>query len=185
MTYLCSADNGSFSPTVPSQGRPRRPCTSPLSYVAQRTNNGVHQFAVVAVDAAGNVSDPARYSWTVAPGSTRAFTISGDANGLLYPGGPARPIPLRLSNPNSVAITVTALTVTPDFRGLPTGCSSAAFTVTQSNVGSRPLVIPANSFVTLPSGSTTAPTVQFADAGNQNRCKNARVGFTYTGSAHS
>ena len=30
VTYLCSADNGSFSPTVPSQGRPRRPCASPF-----------------------------------------------------------------------------------------------------------------------------------------------------------
>ena len=113
------------------------------------------------------------------------FTISGDASGLLYPGGPARSIPLKLSNPNSVAITVTALTVTADFSGLPAGCSSAAFTVTQSNVGSRPLVIPANSFVTLPSGGTTAPIVQLADAGNQDRCRNARVGFTYAGSAHS
>jgi hypothetical protein len=185
VTYLCSADNGSFSPTVPSQGRPRRPCASPLSYVAQRTNNGVHRFAVVAVDAAGNVSDAAEYSWTVAAGSIRDFTISGNANGLLYPGGPARQIPLTLTNPNAVAVTVTALTVTPDYSGLPSGCSSTAFTVTQSNVATRQLVIPPHSSVTLPSGGTTAPTVQLANAGDQDRCKNAHVGLTYRGSAHS
>src|SRR6185312_11014343 len=59
VTYLCSIENGSFLSTVVSVGETAKPCASPLTYNVDTTNNGVHQFAVEAVDAAGNVSSAA------------------------------------------------------------------------------------------------------------------------------
>lgn len=174
VTYQCSEENGSF-----------RACTTPRTYVVQTTNGGLHQFAVRALDATGNVSDAASYGWKVEKGSGQDFTISGDAVGLLYPGGSARPIVLTLTNPNATPITVTALVVTADFGSLPAGCGSSAFSVTQSNVATQNVVVPANSSVTLPSGSTSAPTVAMADQGSQDVCRNAHISFSYSGSAHS
>ena len=54
--FLCSVENGAFQSTVPSDGGSPQPCSSPLTYNVFTTNNGVHQFAVEAVDALGNVS---------------------------------------------------------------------------------------------------------------------------------
>ena len=75
--YECSKENGSFAPCGPP----------PYSYAVATTNNGQHQFAVRAVDAAGNVGRSISYSWKVAAGSIQDFTIDGNAVGLIYPGG--------------------------------------------------------------------------------------------------
>ena len=64
--YLCSKENGAYVQ-----------CASPHTYIVQTTNNGQHQFSVIAVDGAGNRSREAKYKWKVAKGSPAAFTIDG------------------------------------------------------------------------------------------------------------
>jgi len=115
------------------------------------------------------------------------FTIAGSPSDALYPGGAARSIPLTLSNPNSVPIYVTALTVTPVLSNLPAGCSASAFHVTQSNVSSSNVVaVPANSSLTLPTGSVAAPTIQLDNTDeSQDPCKNVSFTLSFSGSAHS
>ena len=56
VAFQCWVENGSFQATVPSVGEANQPCASPLTFDVATTNNGQHQFAVRAVDAAGNVS---------------------------------------------------------------------------------------------------------------------------------
>jgi hypothetical protein len=185
VTYLCSTENGAFQTTVASAGGPPQPCSSPLSYVVATTNNGQHQFAVEAVDAAGNVSQGTFYSWKVDRGSIQAFTIDGNATGLLYPGGPARTIAVTLHNPNSVPIFVTSVTVALHAADFPAGCSSGAFPITQSVIPAAGVQVAANGAVTLPAQGATAPSVKMNDSGNQNACKNLNFHFDYTGSAHS
>ena len=53
--YLCSIENGKFVPCPAG--------TPPYTFTVSTGNNGEHQFAVEAVDHAGNVSDPAKYKW--------------------------------------------------------------------------------------------------------------------------
>ena len=94
VTYLCSIENGANQSTVASVGQSPQACATPLNYNVGTTNNGVHQFAVEAVDAAGNVSGGIFYSWKVAAGSLQEFTINGNGSTPLYPGAPALPINL-------------------------------------------------------------------------------------------
>jgi len=142
---------------------------------------------VRAVDAAGNHSRWASYSWTVTRQTNREFSITGNANALLYPGAPARPIALTLSNSNSVAIYVTSLQVTVTASTSP-GCSPATnLALTQSSASSAaPVRIPAGGSVTLPAQGATAPTIRLLNLPvNQDACKNARFSLGYSGSAHS
>jgi hypothetical protein len=195
VTYLCSTENGAFSSTVPSAGGPAQPCSSPLSYVVATTNNGQHQFAVEAVDALGNVSQAIFYSWKVDKGSIQNFTISGNASGLLYPGGPARPIPVTVNNPNSIPIYVTALSVSAP-TNTANGCNhndlafvpaSGAVDLSTATSSPNALVVPANGSVTLPAQGVSAPTIQLNDNHlNQTpACAGQTFTLTYTASAHS
>ncbi|TMC48514.1 MAG: hypothetical protein E6J20_18800 [Chloroflexi bacterium] len=175
-TFLCSEENGPYN----------IPCASPFTYSIGTGNNGQHQFGVEALDSLGNVSSGTTYTWKVQKGSIQDFTISGNVSGLLYPGGATRTVALTLTNPNSVTIYVTALSVSIDATSLPGGCSSSWFQVNPSNVSSAtPVTIPANGSVTLPAQGVTAPTIQMTDSGNQNACKNATFNLSYSGSAHS
>lgn len=183
--YLCSIENGAFLATVTGADGPPQPCASPLSYVVGTTNNGVHQFAVEAVDAAGNVSQSAAYGWKVEKGSIQDFTIDGNAVGLLYPGGAPRPIAVVLHNPNNIPIYVTSVIATLHAADFPAGCSSSAFVVTQASIPAAGVLVPANGAVTLPAQGATAPSVLMNDGGDQNACKNLTFGFDYSGSAHS
>ena len=78
----------------------------------RRLSLGLHRFDVEAVDAVGNVSAPAGYSWTIAKTleEGKPFTVTGNASGPLAP-GLTRTLAVTLANPNNVAIEVTALTV--------------------------------------------------------------------------
>jgi hypothetical protein len=175
--YECSKESGSF-----------QPCSTPLTYAAETTNNGQHQFDVRAVDAVGNVSGSASYKWKVDKGSLQEFTMSGSVapGNLLYPGGVARPIPVTFHNPNSVAIYVTALTVGINASSLPALCQASWFQITQSNVSSvNTVTVPAGGSTTLPAGGVTAPTIKMTDSGNQDACEGATFQLTYSGSAHS
>jgi hypothetical protein len=160
-------------------------CSSPKSYSGLET--GRHTFAVRAVDAAGNRSNWATYSWTVTRSTSRDFSISGNASALLYPGAPAQPIALTLSNPNSVAIYVTSLQVAVTASSSP-GCSPATnLALTQSSASSSaPVRVPAGGSVTLPAQGVSAPTLRMLNLPvNQDACKNARFTLGYSGSAHS
>ena len=136
--YLCSTENGSFLATVPSLGGPTQPCSSPLTYNVQTTNNGQHQFAVEAVDAAGNVSLPISYSWKVAAGTPAQFVIHGSVSGLAP--GITKPVPLTIDNPNSVAIFITQLTFAVSANASSGTCLASSYTVTPWN--SNPPTIP-------------------------------------------
>ena len=75
VTYRCSLEN-----------KPPTTCTSPLRTIVDVSNNGQHQFAVSAVDAAGNASTTT-YTWRVLKAVN--VVVDGNADGLLYPGGPS------------------------------------------------------------------------------------------------
>jgi hypothetical protein len=163
-------------------------CASPQSYTS--LSYGSHRFEVEAIDAVGNVSAPTGYSWTVAKTvetSGKPFTVTGNAAGPLAP-GLSQPLVITVSNPNSVAIEVTALTATVATGSSKAGCDGPTnLLLTQSNVSAaNVLAIPANGHVALPTGAVTAPTVLMRDLpSNQDACKTAAFTFTYSGSAHS
>ena len=56
LTHLCTLDSVETS------------CVSPQAYSG--LTEGTHTFSVKSVDGAGNISDPASYTWTVVPGGT-------------------------------------------------------------------------------------------------------------------
>ncbi|MHB8234065.1 MAG: hypothetical protein ACYDHT_05360 [Solirubrobacteraceae bacterium] len=163
-------------------------CASPTSYGS--LSLGAHRFEVEAQDAVGNTSAPAGYSWTVAKTvetSGKPFTVTGNAAGMLSP-GVSQTLAITVTNPNNVAIEVTALTATAASGSSKAGCDGPAnLSLTQSNVSaSNTLAIPANGHVSLPAGAVSAPVVQMRDLPtNQDACKNASFTFTYSGSAHS
>jgi hypothetical protein len=171
-TFSCQIDNGAFAP-----------CTSPTTYSG--LGIGGHQFGVRAVDAAGNQSAEALWNWQV---KNADFTITGQAQGLLYPGAAGRTIQLTLSNANDVPLYVTSLTATVSgatVNGAPSSCNTSAFQITQSAISSTNTVtIPQHGSVTL-SSPPTAPTIRMLDQGDQDACKNATVSLSYAGSAHS
>ncbi len=173
VSYQCSLDGSAWSA-----------CATPMSYSGLAVTR--HLFEVRALDPADNVSGPASYSWTVIASTGSPFTITGDATGPLYPGAAPQPIALTLSNPNPVAITVTALNVSLDTASLPTGCPASGYRIVQTSLPADGLVIAANASITLPAGGATAPTVQMLDTGtDQDPCQNAKLGLSYAGSAHS
>ncbi len=118
----------------------------------------------------------------------KAFGISGDATGTLYPGGEAAPIDLLLSNPNDKPILVTNLVVTVVGTNHE-GCTSADFEVTPYSGGyplrlekktSRPLSglgIPEDFWPTLSMLNRSGPN------GLQDACKDATVQLSYSGNA--
>jgi hypothetical protein len=158
-------------------------CTSPVTYTGLSVSS--HAFGVRAYDAAGNFSSVASYSWSI-PNHAQFF-VSGNAQGLLVPGGPARPIPVTVSNPNSVAIYVTSLTGSVLSSSLPAGCTANGFQVSPSSASTAtPLKVPANGSVTLPAQGITAPSIQMLDLStSQDACKTIRLTLSYGGSAHS
>jgi hypothetical protein len=175
VTYLCKLDSGGFVP-----------CTNPVTYTGLAL--GDHHIDVAAIDAAGNTSSNAGFHWKIITVTDQPLTISGDAVGLLYPGGPARSLAVRFVNPNTVPITVTTLTVTLMPGSFPAGCLSSAFGINPSNVSlALPITVPASDSVTLPDNTNApgvnAPTVQMNDNGApQDSCTGATFSFDYASS---
>jgi hypothetical protein len=185
--FECATENGSFSTQVPSRGGPPKPCVSQLTYVVATTYDGRHQFDLRAYDHVGNFTQ-ITYSWKVAAGSSRDFSISGNAVGLLYPGAPAQTIALKLTNPSSALIFVTDVRVTVASNSSNSGCDPATnVAVTQSDVSAtHPIWIPAGASVTLPTQGVSAPKIRMLNLPtNQDACKNATFSLSYNGSAHS
>ena len=175
--FLCSRDHGRMIG-----------CSSPITYPSNA--RGAHTFTVQARDGAGNLSPAATYTWSVVAKleeSGKPFAVTGAATAPLAPGF-SSPLALTVTNPNSVAITVTELQVAVATLSSKAGCEGPAnLALTQSNVSAaNPLVVAANGHVTLPSGAVSAPQVQMKDLPtNQDACKNAAFTFNYSGSAHS
>jgi hypothetical protein len=178
VTLLCRRDGGRFER-----------CTSPTTYGS--LGLGSHSFQVQARDGAGNTSASASYSWTIVKevkeAAGKPFTVTGNASGPLAP-GLTRSLAITLTNPNSVTITVTALSASIAAGSSKAGCDGPSnLQLTQSNISeANAVAIAANGHVTLPSGTVSAPQVLMKDLPvNQDACKGASFTFTYSGSAHS
>ena len=168
--YLCSKENGSY-----------QPCSSPLTYTVQTTNNGQHQFAVVAVDMAGNVSEVASYSWKVSSDSGQSFSVAGSVTGL-YP-GLWQSIPVTITNPNNQVLYVTALTVTAS--GAPGGCDSSANIETQPSSASptNKLAVPASAVNWPVPAGPFRPQIRLKNTpSNQDNCKSRTFSLSYSSS---
>lgn len=152
-------------------------CTSPKTYSALATQG--HTFRVAACDAANNCSGPAAYSWTVNGG----FGIAGDPTGTFFPGAPALPIDLSITNPFNTTLTVTSVQVTVTGTSV-SGCDASNFSVAQNFAGA--VDIPANSTETLQDAgvpSSEWPSVQMLDtSSDQDVCHDATVHLSYSGS---
>ena len=183
-TFLCSLNSSAAGDFTA--------CTSATSYSG--VAEGLNTFYVKSRDAAGNLSAFVSRQWQVdTTGSIEDFTVTGSAVGLLYPGGPARPIAVTLHNPNDVPIYVTALTVAAT-TSTPAGCDpndlvlvQADLTTATPNLYPDTVVVPANGSVTLPDQNVAAPTIRLENRNFDQTptCAGQTFSLTYTGSAHS
>ncbi len=167
--YQCSKENGAFVT-----------CSSPLTYAVQTTSNGEHQFAVRAIDQAGNVSAVATYKWKVASGSPQSFTIAGSVSGLTP--GVWLAIPVTVTNPNADTLYVTGSTVTAS--GSPGGCASTTNLEIQASPASATnrFAVPANAtnYAVPPA---FRPRIRLKNTpSNQENCKNQTFSLSYAGS---
>ena len=182
--YLCSKENGSY-----------QSCSSPYTYAVGTSNNGQHQFAVLAVDWAGNTSSAASYSWKVAAGSGQNYAISGTVSSLLYPGATPQPINLTFSNPNAgnggsgvngvqiSSLTVQIQSITGPNITTAHPCTATDYAIVQFS-GTYPFYIPqgASSLSSLGFGTTKWPTLQLINRPvNQDGCQGATVTLQYAG----
>lgn len=165
--YRCSLEN-----------KPSVPCASPLRTIVDVSNDGLHQFSVSAYDVAGNVSTTS-YAWKVLKAVN--VVVDGNAVGLLHPGGPARPIALKLHNPNNFPVTVASITVA--LRTSPAGCEGDTnLAIAQSDVGhggaTQTVTVAANSDRLVPDAHR--PSIRLLETGrDQDACKNGSFGFSY------
>jgi hypothetical protein len=181
LMFECSKKNGAF-----------QACASPLTYVVVVTNNGLHQFAVRAIDGAGNVSAVASYSWKVAKGSPQVYTIAGTASGLLYPTNAVTGVPINLTfqNPNSDTVLVNSLTVAIASVSAPNAtptrpCTVADFAVTQfTGAYGFQVAVGTSSLQSLGFAQATWPTIRLVNRNaNQDGCKGATVNLAYGGAS--
>ena len=183
-TFLCSLNSSAAGDFTA--------CTSATSYSG--VAEGLNTFYVKSRDTAGNLSAFVSRQWQVdTTGSIEDFTVTGSAIGLLYPGGPARPIAVTLHNPNDVPIYVTALTVAAT-TSTPAGCDHDDLVLVQADLTSATpnlypdtIVVPANGSVTLPDQNVAAPTIRLENRNFDQTptCAGQTFSLTYSGSAHS
>jgi hypothetical protein len=179
VSFQCSLENGAWEA-----------CSTPYTYVIATSNYGQHQFAVRAVDGAGNVSAARSYQFKYEKGlatSGLPFQITGTVKGLTL--GVWKPIAVRISNSNGVVMYVRALNVTVAADSSSSGClNSANIVLQQSNVStSLRVAVPANGSVVLPAQNAIAPQIRLKNlpAVNQNVCKNKSFSLSYSGTATS
>jgi hypothetical protein len=107
-------------------------------------------IATVAVTLVGGTAFAAWHSTgagtsTARAGTTSALTATASITGTLRPGGPSRDLAVTITNPNTQAITVTAIALngTVTNAGGSGTCATTGVTVTLP--GSISLAVPANS----------------------------------------
>jgi hypothetical protein len=102
----------------------------------------------------------------------------------LYPGAPALPLRLTISNPNPAPIFVTGLVVT-SAAGAPSCSSADNLVLTDAGVSATaPLRVPAHGSVSLPSSAVSAPAIRLRDLPvNQDACQRATFPLSFSGTA--
>jgi hypothetical protein len=169
VTFQCSIENGPF-----------QACTSPFTFtvIVDTSNNGQHQFAVRAIDSAGNVSSAASYRWKVDPAVE--FTITGGVTGL-YPDVWV-PIPVQITNPHNFTLLVETLSAS--VAAAPGACPAsnfdfAAWTAAPGNA----IAVPANASSFL-APLSKRPQIRLLNLpANQDACKGVSISLTYSGTA--
>jgi hypothetical protein len=160
--------------------RALKECAAAVTY--RKLEIGPHTFYVQA-QRRGRAFAHATYAWTLLEPKPFAVEPQLAAIGPLYPGAAPSPIPVVVSNPNPVAITVTLLRVSAD--GGPAGCDPAAnLELTAPTLGAGKLQIAAHGSVSLPSAGVAAPTIALRELeANQDACKGANFNLSFSGSA--
>lgn len=161
--------------------RPAQDCDeSTLLY--RGVGTGTHTFSVQSIRRSRVVARAA-FAWLVL--EPKPFTVSPrpESIGPLYPGEPASPIPVVITNPNPVPITITSLKVTAS-GGTP-GCTPAEnVTLTAPALAGGKLRLAAHASISLPSPKVAAPTIALLELPvNQDACKNANFNLAFSGSA--
>lgn len=155
-------------------------CESLISYGSLAVE--LHAFYARA-RSSGRPSRPARFTWKQA--QPVGFSIEQQPGlGPLYPGAPARPIPVLVANSNSEPIFLTGLraSVTVD----PAGCSSAENLELRPSTASAaaPIEVPAGGSVSLPAQGP-APTIAMRDlSASQDACQSAQFSLAFSGDAY-
>jgi hypothetical protein len=159
---------------------PAKPCAPSVVY--RGLGGGNHTF-LVAAQRPGRRTVRADFGWRVIESEPFEVEPRPAAVGPLYPGAEPLPIHVVISNPNDVAIDVTALRVTAS-GGAP-GCDPAAnLALTAPDLSDARLRIPANGTLTLPSARVAAPTIALRELGvDQDACQNANFSLSFSGSA--
>jgi hypothetical protein len=157
-------------------------CQVPVTFSKLAT--GSHSFSVRSAGARGKHSRAARFRWQVL--EPKDFSIAPRLAGLgpLFPGAPAQPLPLVITNPNPVPIFVTNLQVraTAD----PPGCASAENLVLSGSSASSgtPIKVPASGSVGLPAPGASAPSIQLRDLPiDQDACQRTQFPLAFSGAA--
>lgn len=159
--------------------RAPRPCPGAILY--RGLGSGDHLFTVTA-KRPGRALARASFAWTVLEPKPFKVSTGPGAIGPLFPGSPPSTIPVVVTNPNEVAITITALTVTAS--GGPAGCTPADnLALTAPALTSGRLRVPAHGSVSLPTASVAAPTIELRDLDHdQDPCQGANFDLTFSGS---
>jgi hypothetical protein len=188
---LATSTNAKFGFTVRSgkprfqcrlDGRPWSACQSPAGF--SKLAAGSHSFSVRSVGPRKTHSKTARFRWQVL--EPKDFSITPQLGGLgaLYPGAPAQVLPLTITNPNSVPILVTSITVSATAG--PPGCGSAEnLILTGAGASSAsPIEVPANGSIILPGPGGSAPTIALRDLPvSQDACQRAQFPLAFSGTA--
>jgi hypothetical protein len=145
---------------------------------------GKHSFSVRSHRRAHH-SGASIYRWILV--EPKPFSIEPQLADLgdLYPGAGAVALPVRLSNPNSVRIVITALRV--GVSADPPGCDSATNIelIPSSASTTAPLTLPAGGSVTLPATGVSAPAIALRDLPvSQDACQGAQLPLFFSGEAH-
>jgi hypothetical protein len=173
--FRCQMDGGAYGS-----------CSSPTSY--SNLSAAAHTFDVVAVDAAGNQSEPATYGWTVLA-AVQNWTVSGNAPSSLQPGAAAGRINLSFHNPNSYSLSFQSLavsvqSVTKAVGAVAGPCAAANFATTDFSGAAFTLPPGDSSLSSLGIPTSQWPTIRMLETGqNQDACKGASINFSYQGVA--
>lgn len=179
-------------------------CSSP--YRLTGLGPGSHRFAVRVFNREGRSGEATEFSWqqtepppAASPPREQAsqsepkpepepqpqrFSIAAlEEPKDLFPGLPPRPIPVRISNPNPVAIEVAALTVA--IGEAPGDCAAENFVLQPASASpAEPVTVPAEGSVDLPTAAIAAPTIQMLNLPvDQDACQEAAIPLLFSGEA--
>lgn len=188
-SFRCTVDGGDWFP-----------CDSPYRLTGLRP--GTHSFAVRVLNGEGRIGEPVEVSWLQAPPPsppasaptptpTGGEPVAADDFAIealvapegLYPGFPATPIPVRITNPNPEPIEVTELRV--EVGAAPESCGAENFEVTPADIPvGEPVQVPGGGSVELPSVTVAAPSIRMLDLPvDQDACQEAQIPLVFSAEA--